>query len=156
MRETHLPISNHDPSSVTRKKKLMVRTSERVEAMIKREKGGRFSRWLRTVDTAERATKGVRSLKRRRAACGGKVSGGNKLRSKARADHWEWSKDRDKPVHGFEVKLRGGRDGRSVVSPRSLDFTHTRRSLTELILATFPTPKNATCKNPRKKIAIRR
>lgn len=64
-----LPISSHDPSSVTRKKNESAKKSERVDAMMKREKGGRRSRWLRTEVTAERATKGVRSLKRSNAAC---------------------------------------------------------------------------------------
>lgn len=36
---------------------------------MKREKGGSFSRWFRMVVTNERATKGVRSLKSKRAAC---------------------------------------------------------------------------------------
>lgn len=63
------PISSQDPESLTRKKKAMVRKSERVDAMMKREKRGRWSCLERILVNADRAMKGMRSLNKRSKAC---------------------------------------------------------------------------------------
>lgn len=62
------PISSQDPESLTRKKKAIVRKSDRVDAMMKREKRGRWSCFERMLVNAERAMKGMRSLNRRSKA----------------------------------------------------------------------------------------
>lgn len=94
-----VPISNQDPSSETKKKKLMVRTSQRVEATINNAKGGRFSWWLRTLETPERATKGVRSLNSRSAAYREKTCENKSGMVENKKHHREWREYGYQPIH---------------------------------------------------------